>query len=92
MFPAPQELPPNTSKPERTSGWPCLDRQIFPHRLLMLPIHIKQLAVTRQPFCTWEEVSLGISIAIPPQRASGQGLTDSEEHPGQDPVLMHSLE
>ena len=96
MFPAPQMFPPNTSRPEQSSAWPCLDR----HFLLLLPVSIKHLAGRRQPFCTWEEVSLGASITIPPQMAWGQGpavtpgcvTAGSEERPGQDPILMHSLE
>lgn len=74
MFPVPQMFPPNTSRPEHASGWPCLDGQVFPlHFFLLLPISIKHLAGRRQHFCTWEEVSLSVSIAVPPQMAQGQG-------------------
>lgn len=78
----------STSRPEDTSGWPCLDRRFF----LLLPIIIKHRAGRRKSFCTWEEASLGVSITVPPQTASGQGpavtpgcvTMGSEKTPGQD--------
>lgn len=49
MFPAPQMVPPNTSRPEHASGWPCFNGQISPPLLSAAAHQYKTLG--------WEETT-----------------------------------